>query len=143
MTSPLRLLKFFYYFLFSISVTGGIKETINWLLWAGSQLYIFLEADLILLVQAGKNQIRERKRKRRQWQTGIVLSLRNVRVSVKRRNLAQNKRQSKNRNKYLCVTSARHKMKTRPQEKRAMSEASSLDRLCFRGWRYGKERPVY
>ena len=55
MTSPLWLLKLFYYFLFSISITGGGKETINWLLWAGSQLYIFLEADLILLVQAGKN----------------------------------------------------------------------------------------
>ena len=49
MTSPLRLLNFFYYFLLSISVTGGKKETINWLQWAGSQLNIFLEADLILL----------------------------------------------------------------------------------------------
>ena len=64
MTSPLWLLKLFYYFLFSISITGGEKETINWLLWAGSQLYIFLEADLILLVQAGKNYIGERKKEK-------------------------------------------------------------------------------
>lgn len=36
---------------------GEKKETINWLQWAGSQLNIFLEADLILLEQAGKNRL--------------------------------------------------------------------------------------